>query len=374
MSHLRVPLLTVALVVAPGPSSPASAGDPPADTPAARFAKLKADYDADYKAAVTEVKDPKTGQVVGFQQKPIPTEKYLPRLLELGNADDEATAAAALTLAVLGWAGEPKTDAAFDLLVKRFAAGPRLADFAKEHQRYLYVGKDKRLERLAAEAKDPAALAVTLLDLGRYSDENVMGVPDEPAAKADARREKALALYRRVVDEFPKVEKGIPASLARRYITRLQQLRVGKPAPPLAGPDLDGKPMALEEFRGRVVVLDFWGSWCAPCRRKLPMMKEVAAKYADKGVVFLGVMSEATAEDAHKAVAQEKLSWRNWLDLRSDPDVGPIIKSWGVGGFPSVYVLDGAGKIRFVQVLEQDELERALDSLLAEKAAPPAKK
>jgi thiol-disulfide isomerase/thioredoxin len=375
MPHLRAACFASVLMAVAGTIGAGPGAEPAADTPAARFARIKAEYDADYKASLIEMKDPRTGQVVGYrQEKIVPVDKYVPRLLELGKSTDEATAVAALSLAVLGWGPRPETNEPFDLLLKRFAASPRLADFARDHQRHTYLGKEKRLERLASVAKDPTALALTLLDLGRYFDENFMRFQGEPADKAEARREKALALYRRVVAEFPEVEKGMVSAMAQRYITRLQQLRAGQPAPPITGCDLDGKPMKLEEFRGSVVVLDFWGSWCGPCRRKLPMMKEVAARYAGKGVVFLGVMSEDKAATARTAVVQEKVPWRNWLDLRDETDVGPIVKSWGVSGFPSVYVLDGGGKIRFTHVLEENELERALDALLAEKAPRPAEK
>jgi thiol-disulfide isomerase/thioredoxin len=283
--------------------------------------------------------------------------------------DDEATAVAALSMAVLSWPNAKAADEAFDLLLQRFADSPRLADLARESQRHRYAGAEKRLERLATEAKDRTAVGLAFLQLAQASDPNFCRIVGEKPEQEDARREKALGLYRRVVSEFPKMENGWPAGLARRCITRLQQLRTGLAAPPIAGTDLDGKRMTLADFRGKVVVIDFWGSWCGPCRRKLPMMKAVQGRYANKGVVFLGVMAEARREDAAKAAAEEKVPWQNWLDLRDEKTgESPVVKAWGVVGFPSVYVLDGEGKIRFTCVLTQDELERALDQLLAERS------
>jgi RNA polymerase sigma factor (sigma-70 family) len=353
---------------APGDTEPPARESPP--TPAERLARLKAEYEAEANAATEDVKDPKSGKVVSRQMREIPADRYLPRLLELGRVDDEATAVGALSLALVAWPTSQAADEAFDLLLKRFAGSPRLAEFVREYQRHWHAGKEKRLERIVAEAKDRTAVGLALLQLAESSDPNAVRILGEKPDQEDARREKALALYRRVVSDFPAIEDGRPADLARRCVTRLQQLRAGLAAPSLAGQDLDGKRMTLADFKGKVVVLDFWGSWCGPCRRKLPLLKDVAARYADKGVVFLGVMAEDRAEDAARVVAQEKVPWRNWLDLRDEKGESPIVRAWGVVGFPSVYVLDGEGKIRFTRVLEQDELERALDQLLAEQAAP----
>ena len=343
--------------------------------PAARFAQLKSEYDTELKSMTKEVKDPKTGQVTGYMIEGGPmADKYLPRLLELGGTDDEPTSIAALTLSIKGWPTDHKSKDAFDLLMKRYAASPRLADFAKEHRRHSYNGQVERLVRLTTEGKDPTAVAISLFQLAQNFNPNTTRIQGETADQETARREKSLAYYRRVVTEFSEIEKGSLANSARRSITQLQQLRAGLPAPPIAGVDLNGKPMKLDEYLGKVVVIDFWGSWCVPCRRKLPMMKAVAESYGDKGVVFVGVMHEQKATDATQAVEQEKLPWRNWLDLRDESGESPIVKAWGVVGFPSVYVLDQVGTIRFTRVQEQDELERAIDVLLAEKTTLPAKK
>ena len=91
------------------------------------------------------------GQVVERKLKAVAPDRYLPRLLELGKADDEVTAVAALSLAVSAWPTAKEADEAFDLLLKRFAASPRLADFVREYQRQAHAGMQKRAERLAAQ-------------------------------------------------------------------------------------------------------------------------------------------------------------------------------------------------------------------------------
>src|SRR4051812_38056505 len=95
--------MTAALDVA----AVAAAAD--AKTPAKQLAKLKADYAADYESTKKTVKDPKTGQVIEVQLVgTVPADKYVPALLELGKSDDEATAAAALSMAIVNWADDPR--------------------------------------------------------------------------------------------------------------------------------------------------------------------------------------------------------------------------------------------------------------------------
>jgi thiol-disulfide isomerase/thioredoxin len=161
--------------------------------------------------------------------------------------------------------------------------------------------------------------------------------------------------------------------VAQAYLLRLEpKYRDGLPAPPTAGKDLDGKPMALADFKGRIVVLDFWGSWCKPCRGAMPGLKDLAAKYADRGVVVLGVASEDAAEEAARVAAAEKLPWRSWFDRRDVNGDSPIVSAWGVTTFPTVAVVDGDGIIRFLKGgASAEEVANTLDALLA-KTGPPA--
>lgn len=360
-----------------------------APTPAERLAALKAEYEADVKARTKEVKDPRTGVVNGYHVEAPPADKYLPRLRELGQATDDDTAYAALEMIVLkvGMVGK-EADAAFDRLVERFGAGPRMAGFMREIGRSGYAGRKERIGRVLEVAKDPTARGLALYELAVEYDPDRRGIQGESTADEHARRAKAVELYTRVVKEHREAE-GNLAGHAWAAVNRLTKLRAGAKAPVTNGKDLGGQPMELADFQGKVVVIDFWGSWCGPCRRAMPALKLAAEKYGPKGVVFVGVAVEEKAEDGVKAAAAEKLPWRSWLDLQAPEGGSPLMTAWGVTSLPTVVVVGRDGVIRFPDVptggltVGPDgkpqpagaALEAALDALLAEDdPSAPAKK
>lgn len=154
----------------------------------------------------------------------------------------------------------------------------------------------------------------------------------------------------------------------------------GKPAPPLKLPLLDGGEFDLAvDGKDKVVVLDFWASWCGPCRRALPLVIEVTQAYADKGVLFVAVNQGETAETARKFMEQQKLACRVALDERST-----VGKAYGVTGIPQTVLIGKDGRVQAVHVgLLPDlktRLAAELDALVAGKdlaadtppGAPPA--
>jgi thiol-disulfide isomerase/thioredoxin len=137
-------------------------------------------------------------------------------------------------------------------------------------------------------------------------------------------------------------------------------LKKGTPAPAWEiSAWTDGKSRKLADYRGQVVVLDFWGVWCGPCIGFIPVMKELHEKYADKGVVFLGIHTAGT----DMSVVQRLLKQQEWqtvtgLDAGDDIVTGATVKAFAVHGFPTVMVIDREGKIAFNNHdLPEDEKE-----------------
>lgn len=138
-------------------------------------------------------------------------------------------------------------------------------------------------------------------------------------------------------------------SLAEK-IQAAKVMKSGGPAPGFTKPDINGNPVSLSGFRGRYVLLDFWGSWCAPCRAANPHLKELYAKYSPKGFEILGIASEKVSnqQQAEKmwkdAVAKDGLTWTNVLNneisMKHD-----VVQLYGIEGYPTQILLDKEGKI-----------------------------
>ncbi len=127
--------------------------------------------------------------------------------------------------------------------------------------------------------------------------------------------------------------------------------------------DLNGTPMQLSSLRGKYVIVDFWGSWCHPCRASHPHLREFYAKYKDKGLDILGVANElrpGRAEEWKKAVAEDSIGiWHHVLD-----DKGTISDQYGIMAFPTKFLIDPSGKILVKEIGDTKKIDATLKELL----------
>ena len=134
-------------------------------------------------------------------------------------------------------------------------------------------------------------------------------------------------------------------------------LTVGKPAPEIAGRDLDDRPFKLSEYRGKVVLLRFTAEWCAICRAQAPYERFLLDRYARWPFALIGVETGSSRESARQSQAKSPLSHRAWWDEPgADEKSGPIASAWNVIGWPATYLIDGDGVIQFVDLREEDLL------------------
>ena len=171
-----------------------------------------------------------------------------------------------------------------------------------------------------------------------------------PEAEKATLLAQASRYYQRTVDDFGDAPtpdgKTTLGEKARHELTRLKNLpdlKVGRPAPPIAAAALDGRPMALADYHGQVVLLVFWGSWCGPCMRMVPHERELAERYRGKPFVLLGVNCGDTHEVATATMEQQQMSWRCWWD--GEETRGPIETDYDVPHWPRVFVIDAEGVI-----------------------------
>ena len=137
----------------------------------------------------------------------------------------------------------------------------------------------------------------------------------------------------------------------------------GRPAPPLKLKTLDGNDMDLASFRGKPVLVDFWASWCAPCREQMPMLARLYGELKDKGLVLIGVTKDEEADKAREFLAKNHYEWPNAQD---DKD-GHTSEAWSAEGIPKLALVDKEGKIAFYRAgygtNEEKELRAALHKI-----------
>lgn len=141
---------------------------------------------------------------------------------------------------------------------------------------------------------------------------------------------------------------------------------VGRPAPPFALTLFDGKGLGLADLRGKVVVVNFWASWCYPaCYEEAPVLEEGWRSYRDRGVVIVGVDIQDTEANARRFIEQFGLTFPNGPDPK-----GKISIDYGVYGVPETFFIDKRGQIRakHVGAVTTPLLREKIEALLKEPA------
>jgi peroxiredoxin len=152
-------------------------------------------------------------------------------------------------------------------------------------------------------------------------------------------------------------------------------LSKGTEAPAFKAKTINGKAFALKDLRGRVVLLDFWATWCPPCRAETPQLEKLWQEYRDRGLIVVGIALESGgAPGIRKFTQQNKLTYWQVSD-----DEGAIAEKYGIRPIPTTYIIDTKGIIRLAQVgygpglekLFAREIEKLLPSPDALKALKP---
>jgi peroxiredoxin len=120
-------------------------------------------------------------------------------------------------------------------------------------------------------------------------------------------------------------------------------LSVGHKAPDFMLVDEVYKPVRVSDFKGKYLMIDFWASWCAPCRKENPNVVKMYAKFKDEGLNILGVSLDEKREDWQRAIAADHLTWRQVSEFKNFN--GPIVRMYHVEAIPSNFILDKEGNI-----------------------------
>jgi peroxiredoxin len=142
----------------------------------------------------------------------------------------------------------------------------------------------------------------------------------------------------------------------------------GKAAPSFTLQDLNGKPVSLSDFKGKVIVLDFWATWCPPCVMEIPHFIELYEQYKDQGFAMVGISLDSQGVSVVKSFVRKYQV--NYPILMTD---GQVDKAYGgITYIPTTFVIDSAGNIRqkYIGYQEKAVFETDIKALLAEAKAP----
>ena len=211
----------------------------------------------------------------------------------------------------------------------------------------ILISVHNETSRIAAELKNQTLQAInrsndpalTMFELGYYQ-----STANNSGFKLEAlNNEEVSEIVNTTAEKFPShtgvalVKKTLDAQMQKT------QSLVGQQAPEISLPDVSGKEIKLSSFKGKYVLVDFWASWCGPCRRENPNVVKAYNKYKDKNFTILGVSLDEEKDQWQKAIQNDGLTWTQISDLKYWSSV--VVPLYHIEGIPYNVLVDPNGKI-----------------------------
>jgi peroxiredoxin len=182
--------------------------------------------------------------------------------------------------------------------------------------------------------------------------------------------EKGKAILEQIKNDFPGTKSSENAAKALEGLREQAEaqkifdgLQAGITFPDFSEKDLDGKPLSIADYKGKVLLVDFWATWCGPCRAELPNVKKVYDAYHAKGFDVLGISLDSDEEKLKSFLKENEMPWRQYFDGQGDKKIS---RKYGITRIPTTFLLDGNGKI-IEKDLRGEKLEEAVEKAIGKK-------
>lgn len=268
---------------------------------------------------------------------------YATKMMQLVQANlDQPDVVKAVSWLVTGAANFPEGQQALQMLGTTFADRAGIAEAVKQLE-YHGLPAEPVLQGVIAKNTHREEKGAALYALGAVHFKNFDASADKTSAAAEASKAKALECFQQLNAEYADVTiQGFKlADFAGKMLFEMTNLQAGCEAPEIEGKDADGQPVKLSDYRGKHVIVIFWGGWCHACHGILPLMNQAAAQLKDKNAVVLGVNTDIESE-AKRAFETYQVSFRNILDNTTS---GPNTTLYNLRNFPTLYLIDPKGMI-----------------------------
>lgn len=188
---------------------------------------------------------------------------------------------------------------------------------------------------------------------------------------AQSFRREAIELFRQVLDQYADTPFTLTApgfrdlktigDKARKSLHALEHLYIGAPAPDFDSLDLDGNPVRLADYRGKLVLLSFWFPTCGPCIAAIPKEKALLDKHGNQQFAIIGVCRTSEAAPALEVAAEHRMTWPSINDGKP----GKVTDAYNIQGWPTFYLIDADGKIASKDV-GANKLEETIERLISQ--------